>query len=143
MNTKVTPGEIVVMAGAAVALVFSFLPFYNEDLFDPSAWGGGVFPVGTLIAIFAVIAGVLVALTKFASFKFAGVLGFTYLQLLLVLTFYSAILAVAFLILDYGDVGADRGVGFWFMLIGAVGSLVGAILMQNEARTGATGPPRA
>ena len=42
------------------------------------------------------------------------------------------------------DKGAyDLGFGFFLVFIGSVGSFVGAILMQNEARTGAAGPPRA
>ena len=56
------------------------------------------------------------------------------------LTFYAALLALGYLIVDIGVL--DRGIGFWFMLIGSIGALVGAILMQNEARTGASGPPR-
>jgi hypothetical protein len=141
VNTKVTPGEIVVMAGGGVALIFSFLPFYTVDFGgDTSAWGSGLFPVATFIAMFAAAAGILVALNKFAnvSFPAGGVLGIGWNAFLLVLTFYAALLAFGFLIVDNG--GVDRGVGFWFMLIGAIASFVGAILMQNEARTGASGP---
>ena len=147
MNKKPTPGEIVVMAGGAVALIFSFLPFFKLDVGglsdDVSAWGSGLFPVATLIPIFAAIAGVLVALRTFANFNFppSGVLGFSWNTLLLALTFFAAILSLAYLLVDKG--GYDLGFGFFLVFIGAVGSFVGAILMQNEARTGAGGPPRA
>jgi hypothetical protein len=135
-----TPGEIVVMAGAGVALIFSFLPFYSTEFGnfsdDTSAWGSGLFPVATLIPIFAVIAGVLVALVRFANVHYppGGFLGFNWSTLLLALTFFSAILAVAFLVNDR-PVGTDLGFGFWLVLIGAVGALVGSILIMNETRT--------
>ncbi len=144
MNNKVTPGEIVVMAGGAVALIFSFLPFWSldegpiED--DVSAWGDGLFPVATLIVIFAVVAAALVVLTKFANMNFAGFLGFGFMQLLLALTFFSSILAVAYLIQDR-PFGYDFGFGYFLVLIGAVATLVGSSLMTNERR--ATGPPGA
>jgi hypothetical protein len=147
VNKKPTPGEIVVMAGGAVALIFSFLPFFKLDIGglsdDVSAWGSGLFPVATLIPIFAAIAGALVALRVFANFNYPpnGMLGFGWNSLLLALTFFAAILALAYLLVDKG--GYDLGFGFFLVFIGAVGSLVGAILMQNEARTGAGGPPRA
>jgi hypothetical protein len=134
-----TPGEIVVMAGAGVALLFSFFPFYSTEIGDfsddTSAWGSGLFPVATLIPIFAVIAGVLVALVRFANVRYppGGFLGFSWSTLLVALTFFSAILAVAFLIIDR-PVGTDLGFGFWLMLIGAVGSLVGAIILMNDSR---------
>jgi hypothetical protein len=135
-----TPGEIVVMAGAGLALIFSFLPFYKIEILNVSdnttAWGSGLFPVATLIPVFAVIAGVLVALVRFGNVQYpaGGFLGFTWNTLLLALTFFAAILAVAYLIADKG-VATSLGFGYWFVLIGAVGSLVGAVLMMNEAQT--------
>lgn len=139
MEKNPTPGEIVVMAGAGVTLLFSFFPFYKLEVGDfsddTSAWGSGLFPVATFIVLFAVAAGVLVALTRFANVHFppGGVLGIGLNPLLLVLTFYSALLAVGYLILDKG--GVDFGFGFWFVLIGSVATLVGAIIMTNEAKT--------
>ena len=140
MEKNPTPGEIVVMAGAGLALIFSFLPFYKIEVGDfsdnTSAWGAGLFPVATLIPIFAVIAGVLVALVRFGNVRYppGGFLGFTWNTLLLGLTFFAAILAVAFLIADK-PAATSLGFGFWLVLIGAVGSLVGAVLMMNEAQT--------
>jgi hypothetical protein len=135
-----TPGEIVVMAGAGVALLFSFFPFYKVEVGDfsdnTSAWGSGLFPLATLIPIFAVIAGVLVALVRFANVRYpaAGFMGFSWNSLILALTFFSAVVAVAFLLVDRA-VATDLGFGYWFVLIGAVGSLVGAVIMMNETRT--------
>lgn len=138
MEKNPTPGEIVLMAGAAVTLLFSFFPFYKLEVGDftdnTSAWGSGLFPTATLIPIFAVIAGVLVALVRFGNVRYRGnaFLGIPWNTLLLVLTFFSALLAVSYLIQDRG--GLSFGFGFWLVLIGAVGSLVGAIVMSTEAR---------
>ena len=140
MEKNPTPGEIVVMAGAGLALIFSFLPFYKIEILNVSdsttAWGSGLFPVATLIPIFAVVAGVLVALVRFGNVQYppGGFLGFTWHTLLLALTFFAAVLAVAYLIVDKGP-GGGLGFGYWFVLTGAVGSLVGAALMMNEAQT--------
>jgi hypothetical protein len=139
VDKKVTPGEIVVMAGAGVAFIFSFAPFIKYELLGTSdsrsAWASGLFPVATLIPIFVVVAGVLVALVKFANVQYpsTGVLGFGWNALLLALTFFAAILAVAYLIVDKGA-GGGLGWGYWLVLIGAIGSLVGAILMMNETK---------
>ncbi len=143
MDNKITPGEIVVMAAGAVVLIFSFLPFFKLDQAgfsdDISAWGEGLFPVATLIIVFAVASAVLVVLTKFANMTISGFLGFGFNQLLLALSFFSAILALAYLVVDKGPY--DFGFGYFLVLIGALGSLVGAVLIMNE-RQGAVGPPR-
>ncbi|MGQ0802580.1 MAG: hypothetical protein ACT4PI_01765 [Actinomycetota bacterium] len=144
MDNKITPGEIAVLAGAAVCLIFSFLPFYKIDVgfgddITRSAWGEGLFPVSTLIVVFAVAAGAIVALTKFANMNIGNVLGFGYSQLLIALSFFAAILALAFLIVDKDP--ADLGFGYFLVLIGSIGTLVGSILMMNEAG-GAPGAPR-
>jgi hypothetical protein len=141
VNTKVTPGEIVVMAGGAVALIFSFLPFYSLDLGplgedDISAWGSGLFPVATFIVFFAVIAALLVVLTKFANMRITGFLGFGFNQLLLAASFFSAILALGYLIQD--NSGYDFGFGYYLVLLGAIATLVGSILIVNERRGAGT-----
>lgn len=142
MQNKVTPGEIVIMAAGAVCLIFSFLPFFTLDVAgfndDISAWGEGLFPVATLIVLFTVAAAVLVVLTKFANMTITGFLGFGLVQLLIACGFFAAILALAYLILDKGQY--DFGFGYFLVLIGAIGSLVGAVLVMNERRSAGTGP---
>src|SRR5680860_1324197 len=124
------------MAAGAVCLIFSFLPFFTLDVAgfndDISAWGEGLFPVATLIVVFAVAAAVLVVLTKFANMTITGFLGFGFTQLLLALSFFSAILALAYLIVDKGVY--DFGFGYFLVLIGALGSLVGSVLISNERK---------
>jgi len=138
VDNKVTPGEIAVIAGGGVCLVFSFLPFYsgNLGLSNRNAWNSGLFPVATLIVVFAVVAAVAVLLVRFGNLRYpaAGFLGFSFNALVLALTFFAAILAVAFLVVDRG-VAYDLGIGYWFVLVGAIASLVGAVVMTNEATT--------
>lgn len=132
-----TPAEIVIMASGAVALVGSFLDFTGFEDFGSSAWSSGSFPVVTLMAIFAVISGVVVALRRFAGVALPGQwLGFSWPQIHLVLGFFAALYALAFLVLD---TAADKKIGFWLILIGCVGSLVGAIMLTKEP-TAAAGP---
>jgi hypothetical protein len=133
-----TPGEIVVMAGAGAVLLFSFFPFYSgrAGLGSMSAWGSGLFPVSTLIVIFAVAAGVFVAMVRFANVQYpsGGYMGFGYHQLLIALTFFATILSLAYLIVDKGPF-AKLGFGFWLVFLGSVATLVGAVIMMNEAKT--------
>ncbi len=137
MDKQPTPGEIVIMASGAVALIFSFFDFY-EGPFDSgfSAWSSSLFPLATYIAIIGVIMAAQVALTKFANVTLPDrVGGFTWPQIHLVLAFFTVLIAVGFLIVDLGD----RAVGFWLSLIASIGLLVGAILLTKE-RAGATPP---
>ena len=61
----------------------------------------------------------------------------------MVLGFFAALYALAWLIKNKG--GLDFGIGFWFILIGCIASLVGAVLLLRE-RAGSRepgGPPTA
>jgi hypothetical protein len=136
-----TPGEIVIMASGAVALIFSFFDFY-DNVFGGgvSAWSSSLFPLATYIAIIGVIMAAQVALTKFANVSLPDrVLGFTWPQLHIALGFFTVLIAVGFLIVDLGP---DKAIGFWISLIASIGLLVGAILLSKE-RSGAPGTPPA
>jgi hypothetical protein len=132
-----SPGEITIMASGAVAFIFSFFDFYDYGGFGgggASAWSSGLFPVATLMVIFVTVMAAQVALTRFANVSMPDrVAGFTWNQVHLVLGFFAALYAVAFLLLSKG--GNDFGIGYWFILIGSIGALVGAVLLQRE-RTG-------
>jgi hypothetical protein len=145
-----TPGEITIMAGGAVALIGSFLHFYSYDTgFSSggiSAWGSGLFPVATLMVIFAIVSAVLVALTKFANVRLPDpVMTFSWTQIYLALGFFAAVYAIAYLLVNKG--GASFGIGFWLILVGCIASLVGAVLLLREragaGSPGAGGPPTA
>jgi hypothetical protein len=150
MDKKVSPGQITVMAAGFVVLVGSFLAFYSYDApsvhiggqtigggsHSVSAWGSGLFPVATLIVIFGVLMAAIVAVTAFAKVDLPEhVAGFTMDQILLVLGAFSALLALAYLLVDKG--GASYGIGYWLTLLGSLGLLAGAVLTERE-HAGAT-----
>ena len=141
-STTPTPGEITIMAAGVVALIFSFLKFYKAPVGPGhvSAWGSGLFPVATLMVIFVVIMAAQIALAKFTNVVFPQrVLGFTMTQIHLVLGFFAALYAVAWLIRSKG--GADFGIGFWFVLIACIAAFVGAILLLREREASPPAPP--
>jgi hypothetical protein len=150
---KLSPGNIVILAGGLVMLVGSFLDFYEAS--DPdtvlvlgrslswSAWASEdgllLFPLTTFIVLFGVAMAAHVAVTTFASVDLPDrVLGFTWDQIHLVLGFQATIMMLAYLIRSKG--GLDWGIGFWLMLLSAIALLVGAILRARDAES-ATTPP--
>ena len=133
VNLKLTPGEILIPAGALVTLVFSFFDFYSGNglLSGRSAWSKGFVPVVTLIVLFTVIMGAQVALTKLANVDLGpGLAGLTWPQVHVALGFFAVVDAFAWLVNSKGPYGT--GVGLIFMLIGSVACFVGAILVGNE-----------
>ena len=130
-DTTPNPAEITVLAGAGVVLIFSFLSFYEVSLggFSDStnAWGKGLFPLATLIVLFAVAAGLLVGLGLLGVNVPERIVTFSRPQLLLVCGGFATLQSLAFLVVDRA--GVDLGFGFWFMLIGSIAVLVGAIML--------------
>ena len=131
-----TPAEITIMAAGAVMLVFSFLHFAGRGSFGVSAWGTGLFPIATLLPLYGLVMGLQIALTKFAGVKLPdSVLGFTWEQIHLALGLMAGVMALGWLLTDYGD----KQVGEWFEILGAIALVVGALLLQRERNTGAIG----
>ncbi|MCU1466783.1 MAG: hypothetical protein QOK12_113 [Mycobacterium sp.] len=127
-----TPGEITIMAAGAVMIIFSFLHFAA----DRSAWGSHLFPIATLLPLYGVVMALQIALTKFASLNLpASVLGFTWEQVHLALGAMAALMALGWLVTDYGN----KQIGMWFEILGGFALVVGAVLLQRERNTGAIG----
>lgn len=127
-----TPGEIVIMAAGAVMLIFSFFHFAGNR----SAWQSGPFPIATLLPLYGVIMALQIALTKFANVNLpARIAGFTWEQVHLALGLMAVVMAIGFLLTDYGD----KQVGEWFEILGGIALLVGALMLQRERNTGAIG----
>jgi hypothetical protein len=132
------PAEITVLAGAGIVLIFSFLSFWEVSLgsFSDStnAWGSGLFPLSTLIVVFAVVAGLLVGLELIGVGVPDRIITFSRTQLLLVCGGYATLQSLAYLLVDRG--GVDLGIGFYFMLIGSIAVLVGAIMIFRAETEG-------
>jgi len=140
-NSKLTPANIVILVAGFVVLIASFLPFYKVSLPDLlggdrnfNAWNSDIFLLGvaTIVVLCGVVMATAVALTAFANTNLPDrVLGFTWDQVHLALGFQATIMMVLFLVRDKS--GLDFGIGFFLMLIAAVGLLVGAIMRQRES----------
>jgi hypothetical protein len=136
---KPTTAQIVLMASGAVTLLFSFFHFYKFGNTGISAWGSGVFPIATYVAIFGVIVAGETAARVFAGVKLPDeILGFSWRQIHLILSGVAALLMLGFLIQNKH--GLDLGIGFFFMLIGAAGLLAGSIMETREPASSAPGP---
>lgn len=150
LNLKLTPGEILIAAGALVTLIFSFFNFFSAPSVSVnvggrsissggggiSAWGSALFPIATIIVIFCVVMGLQVVLTKVANVDLGpGIAGLSWTQVHLALGFFAFLDALAFLVVKKGGLGI--GVGLIFILIGSGACLAGAILLGRE-RTGNT-----
>lgn len=135
MNKQVKPADIIIMVSGAVAIIFSFLPWFaipdGFDGDDRSGWGEGIFPIGTYIGLIGLAMAVLVALTLFANVNLPErVASFTWNQLYLAASVFAALLAIGYLIIDDG--GYDRGIGLWLSILAAIGLLVGSIMRHME-----------
>ena len=127
-----TPAEITIMAAGAVMLIFSFLHFAG----DRSAWGSGAFPIATLLPLYGLVMALQIALTKFAGVKLPdSLLGFSWEQVHLALGSMAALMAIGWLLTDYGD----KQIGEWFEILGGIALVVGAVMLQRERSTGAIG----
>jgi hypothetical protein len=125
-----TPGEITIMAAGAVMIIFSFVSFAG----DTSSWGRGLFPIATLLPLYGLVMGLQIALTRFASLKLPEhVLGFSWEQIHLAIGTMAALMAIGWLLTDYGN----KQIGMWFEILGGIALVVGAVLLQRERNTGA------
>ena len=140
-KSKLSPADIVIMAGGAVMLIGSFLAFYTLSISifgrthtqSSSGWSTGLFGIVTIIVICGVAMAVQVALTSFASNVTLPdkPLGLTWDQVHLALGFQAALMMLAFLITSHG--GVSLGIGFWLMLLAGIALLVGAIMRVTGA----------
>jgi hypothetical protein len=140
-QSKLSPANIVIMAGGAVMLIGSFLAFYrvSTSIFGPThtqsfnGWSSGLFGIVTIIVICGVAMASQVALTSFAPNVTLPEkpLGLTWDQIHLALGFQAALMMLAFLLTSHA--GASLGIGFWFMLIAGIALLVGAIMRATGA----------
>jgi hypothetical protein len=129
-NKQPTPGEITIMAAGAVMLIASFLDFAGKT----SAWGSGLFPVATLIALYGVLMAAQIALTKFANVNLPDrVAGFTWEQVHLVLAAFALLMSIGWIISGINS----KGIGLWLLFLASIALVAGAVMLQRERNTGA------
>jgi hypothetical protein len=131
---KLTIGEIVIVAGGAVALLASFLPWYRGLGRSVSAWSSGLFPLATLIPLLGTVMLVQVLVDKLSGARIPRRLGdFTWEQIHLVAAIAAAVLVFCYLIVDRG--GVDLGFGFYLELLAAAALVAGAVMIRRERAT--------
>jgi hypothetical protein len=126
------PAEIVIMTAGVVTVIGAFLPFWELPLVgSTNAWGRLLFPVATLMPVFGLVMATQVAAARFANVRFPDrVMGFTWPQVHLVLGSFAALLALCYLVVDKGVM--SFGVGYWIVLLGCLGLVTGAVLLERE-----------
>jgi hypothetical protein len=146
VDRQVKPSDIVLMASGAVALIFSFLPWFDlpEGVSDYTAWSTDItFPLATYIPLVGLIVGGQVALTRFANVNLPdNVLGFTWTQIHLMLSLFAVLLAIGWLIVDPFD--GHKGIGLWISIVASIGLMVGAVMEHTEGERAVapgTAPP--
>ncbi len=128
---KLTTGEIVILAGGAVALLASFLPWYTSGDDSASAWSRGLFPVATLVPILGTVMAAQVLVDKLTGASMPRRLGdFTWEQIHLVAAVGAAALVFCYLVLDRS--GADLGFGFYLEMLAVAALVAGAVMIRKE-----------
>jgi predicted membrane channel-forming protein YqfA (hemolysin III family) len=110
---------------------------------NANVFGDLAFPIITFVWLFAIAAGVLVALATFANVNLPErVLDFTWAQLHLAAAGFCAIVMVFWFITSDQP---DKGIGFWLLLLGSIALVVGAVMRLKESPSPAGGstPPTA
>jgi hypothetical protein len=136
VNGRLSTSGIVSVAAGAVLLGASFLLVFESD----SAWSSGSFPLLTLPAILGVVMAAQVLVSAFANgVKLPDrVLEFSWTQVHVALGIWAALMMVCFLVGEAGvsargaSISPSKGIGFWLMLLGAIGLAVGAVMRTQE-----------
>lgn len=128
MGKKVTVANLIFTVGGLVTILFSFFKFIGNDFSDASAWGEGVFPLGTIVAILGLAALVVGALEISGAVKLpAQVLTFNWNQIKVTWGITATAIMLAYLIVEKGpDTGLK--IGGIFMLLGSIAMAVGSIM---------------
>ena len=129
-----SPANIAIMAGGAVMLIASVLPFVTAGSESRTAWSGDVYaPVSLIPVLCGVTMAVEVALAAFSDAKLPErIFGFGWNQIHLILGAQAALMMVAFVIVD--KYTADNGIGMYLMLLASIALVAGAVLRFAEPR---------
>jgi len=151
-RVKLSPANVVILAAGVVILIGSFMAFYKVSVagsgsVSVNAWDRGQFMIATLPALLGTFMALQVGLVAFGHIDMPNrLLGLTWDQVHLVLSLQAALLMLSFLArtrpsatFDTFRIETTLGIGFWLMLVAAIGLVAGAFM-----RIAATGRrPRA
>jgi hypothetical protein len=121
MPSKISVANLVMLAGAAVTVLFSFFDFFDRG---GNAWDTDFLAFATTVpAILALVMGVWVVLELLGVSLPEDVLTFDRAQLK---TTWG--IAAAGIMLSWITTDADKGIGYWLMLLGSIAMAVGAVM---------------
>jgi hypothetical protein len=121
MQNKISVANIIMLVGAVVTFIFSFLDFFEGF----NAWDNDVLAFATTVpAILALVMGVWIALELAGVSLPADVLTFSPAQLKATWGITAAGIMLSWLTVDSGD----KGAGFWLMFLGSLAMAVGAVM---------------
>lgn len=131
MNTTPKPSQIVLMAGGAVAFLFSFFSFISIEGFRGNdvtfgAWStdANLFPLATWPAIFGLVIAGVTAATVFGNVKLPEpILSFNWKQINFILSFAAILIMVGYLFAN-----ESKGFGYWLMFLGVIAYTAGSVM---------------
>jgi hypothetical protein len=126
VNQKLTTAEITIVVSGAVTLVFSFVKWFGVSPFTVNGWDN--FPLFAYAAICGLVMAAQVLATRLGNLQLPNqVLGFTWPQIHLVLGLVAVLDTLGvFLGFDHAKIGLV------FSLIGSIGLLAGAVMLNRE-----------
>lgn len=127
MKRTITVADLIMGAGGVVAFLFSFLAFFKSGRSSVNAWDGDAGAFATTVpAILGLVMVVWIVLELAGVSLPERVLTFDHAQLKATWGIGAAGIMLSWLSADFG--GADKGIGFWLMLIGSFAMAVGAVM---------------
>jgi hypothetical protein len=140
-RVKLSPANVVILAAGVVILIGSFMAFYKVSVagsgsVSVNAWDRGQFMIATLPALLGTFMALQVGLVAFGHIDMPNrLLGLTWDQVHLVLALQAALLMLSFLArtrpsatFDTIRIETTLGIGFWLMLVAAIGLVTGAFM---------------
>ena len=127
MKKQLSVANLVMLAGSVVAFIFSFLAFYKFGDDGQSAWSGDAFAFATAVPAILALALAVVIVLELVGVDLPGeVLTFNWSQIKATWGIAAFGIMLSWLTVDSG--GADKGIGFWLMMLGSIAMAVGAIM---------------
>ena len=127
MSSKISVANLVMLAGAVVTLIFSFFAYFKFGGESVNAWDGDALAFATTVpAILAIVMAIWIGLELAGVSLPEQVLTFDRNQLKATWAISAAGIMLSWISADVGS--TDKGIGFWFMLIGSLAMAVGAVM---------------
>ena len=142
MKKKITVADLVMGVSGLVTFIFSFLPFFKFGDEKYNAWNADAGAFATTVpAILGLIMVVWIALELAGVDLPDQILSYSRTQLKGTWGIAATVIMLSWVSTDFG--GADKGVGFWLMLIGSLGMATGAVMALLGKGTEVVGGARA